>query len=447
MPTVFFEAMAAGVLCIASTVSAIPDFINDGITGFRVPPRDAPTLATVLRRVADLPSDTLTAIAQAARDWTDEHLGTRHTIDTLLDTCAHPPMDIFMVTYHRDGHGTWSSTERAIRSVLERTTTPFVLTLVDNGSEEDFLHRLRALTRGDHRIRLIELEENLMCGPASNVALKLAQSEFVFYFCSNEGYAARSGWERPCLRYMRARPDVAIGGRLIASPSWPDGRGYTRQDWFADFRNPEFAQRNPDREFFHVQGGIWVLRRAVYEAVGGFSDRRPQAQTDVEYSYFLESQGYTLGDIPGILVLSNKSRPGLDAFLDETVLVAHPTFEDDVGLIEDCADGSIFRCNICGWRGRVPPDGADSISFDCPQCASTPRDRAAFRWLAASNLHHRGLTLDARELGQAACNGLETMFRLLDEPAQIQLPDRLPGTPSQMLGIPPQLLTPVGMIG
>lgn len=436
MPTVFFEAMAAGVPCVAGAVSAIPDFITDGITGFLVPPRDAAALAATLRRVAELPPEGLVAVARAARGWTDEHLGSRHTIDALLDSSAHPPLDIFMVTYHRNGHGEWSATERAIRSVLERTTTPFVLTLVDNGSEETFLERLRALVRGDRRIRLVELGENLKCGPASNIALQMAQSELVVYVCSNEGYAARPGWERPCLRYMRNRPHVAMGGRLVSSPSWPDGRGYMRQEWFTDFRNPEFAQRNPDREFFHVQGGLWVLRRDVFEADGGFSERRPQAQTDVEYSYFLESRGHTLGDIPGLLVLSNKTRPGLGAFLDETVVAVHPVFDDTLDLVHASANGGVCRCNICGWIGQSRRD-ADGVSFDCPQCASSPRDRAIFRWLAASNLHHRGMTLDARGLGESAREELRGMFDLVDSDAEVLPPDPLPGSPSRMLGIPP----------
>lgn len=446
MPTVLFEAMASGVPCIAGAISAIPDFITDGITGFLVPPGDTQALAAALRRVADLPADVLSAIAQAAWDWTADHLGTPHTIDTLLDTCANPPLDIFMVTYHREGRGDWSATERAIRSVIERTTTPFVLTIVDNGSEEGFLDRLRTLARGDHRIRLLELGENLKCGPASNVALSLARSEFVFYVCSNEGYVARPGWERPCLRYMRNRPHLALGGHLVFSPSWPDGRGYTCQDWFADFRNPEFARQYPDREFFHVQGGLWVLRREVFEKEGGFSEQCPQAQTDVEYSYFLESRGYSLGDIPGLMVVSNKTRPGLGAFLDETVLAAHPAFEDITGHIDIHADRDLSRCNICDWSGRTHRT-TDGVSFDCPSCGSTPRDRAAFRWLAASNLHHRGLSLDARDLGQAACAELQTMFRLVRNSAQVKLPNRIPGTPSRMLGLPPQSLTSTGTIG
>ncbi|WP_370307106.1 glycosyltransferase [Sinimarinibacterium flocculans] len=437
MPTTFFEAMAAGVPCVGTTVSALPDFITDGITGFLAPPADPDALAATLRRVAQMPAEALAAVAHAARDWSDAHLGTRHTVDTLLDVCARPPIDVFMVTYHRDGHGDWAATERAIRSVLERSTTPLVLTIVDNGSDAAFLERLQALARGDERIRIVPLGENRMCGPASNVALSMARSEFVFYVCSNEGYVTRTGWERPCLRYMRNHPQVAIAGRLVASPAWPDGRGYAAQPWFKDFRNPEFALHNPDRAFFHVQGGLYVLRRSVFEKEGGFSERRPQAQTDVEYCYFLESRGYALGDIPELVVLSNKTRPGIDAFVDETTVALHPVFADSLALAD--APGSVdARCNVCDWMGRAEraPDG---VRFECPSCASSPHDRAVFRWLAGSNLHHRGVTLDARGLGRAVRDRLATMFTLADGDAPLRAADLPVSRPSRMLGLPPRL--------
>lgn len=436
MPTTFFEAMAAGVPCIAGAVTAVPDFIADGVTGFLVPPRDAAALARTLERVARMSSPTLAAVAQAAQRWTDAHLGTSHTVDTLLDCCARPPLDIFMVTYHRDGHGDWTATDRAIRSVLERTTTPMVLTIIDNGSDHAFLDRLRQLAQGDERIRLVPLGENRMCGPASNVALEMAHSEFVFYVCSNEGYIVRAGWERPCLRYMRNHPDAAIGGHLVASPAWPDGRGYINQEWFKDFRNPQFAHEHPDREFFHVQGGLYVLRHDVFLKEGGFSEQRPQAQTDVEYSYFLESKGYQLGDIPEVVVLSNKTRPGLEAFVDETTVAVHPVFDDTVKLIDAWARPGDSRCNVCGWAGNAART-EDGVGFDCPKCASSPHDRAALRRLAGSNLHHRGKTLDARGLGKTAREQLATMFVLNDGPAEVSIPQPLPALPSRTLGIPP----------
>lgn len=440
MPTVFFEAMAAGVPCVGTTVAAIPDFITHGINGFLVPPRDAQALAAMLTQIAQMPAAALAGIARAAHRGVDAHLGAAHTVDTLLDVCAKPPLDLFMVTYHRDRYGEWDATERAIRSVLDRTTTPMMLTIVDNASEPAFLQRLHALAQGDARVRIVELADNRLCGPASNVALELARSEQVFYVCSNEGYVTRTGWERPCLRHMRNHPDVAIGGHLVASPAWTDGAGYLKQPWFSDFRNPEFAQQHPQREFFHVQGGFYVLRRSVFQQDGGFSTRRPQAQTDVEYCYYLESKGHKLGSIPEMVVLSNKTRPGLDALIDETTTAVHPVFTHNVAQI-DASTGAVeavtSRCNLCNWSGDAVRD-ADAVSFTCPQCASSARDRAVYRWLAASNLHHRGKTLDGRGLGKAAQQTLAGMFTLVDgDDADVRVADMPEPRPSRMLGIAP----------
>jgi len=443
MPTVFFEAMAAGVPCVSGAVSAIPDFIVDGINGFLVTPHRSDLLAAKLHQIASMPTKALEAIAVTARDYIDNHIDSRHTLDVLLDTCAKPPLDVFMVTYHRDGYGDWKATERAIHSVLDRTTTPMVLTIVDNGSESRILECLREVSRGDSRIRLIELNENRFCGPASDVAISLAKSEYVFYVCSNEGYAARNGWERPCVRFMRNNPDMAMAGHLVSSPAWPDGAGYMAQNWFSHFRNREFATMNPNRSFSHVQGGIWILRRAVYEQEGGFNPMLPQGQMDVEYCYFLESLGYKLGDIDGLVVLSNKTRPGIGAFLDEQVLAVHPVFDSDLHLIDECARGMSSRCNVCNWKGD-PARFSDGIGFVCPECGSSPRDRAAFRWLAGSDQHHRNKRLVSSDLGDAVLEQLKGMFEIVESDGDVEVADEIPGTPSRMLGIPPLALLEKG---
>ena len=39
---------------------------------------------------------------------------------------------------------------------------------------------------------------------------------------------------------------------------------------FADFRNQDFAKQHPERIFKHVQGGLFIMRRAMYDEIGGF---------------------------------------------------------------------------------------------------------------------------------------------------------------------------------
>ncbi|MGK7907108.1 MAG: glycosyltransferase [Synechococcus sp.] len=389
MPTVFFHAMDAGVPVVGTTVSAIPDFIRHGISGFLVPPRNSTALAAQLRQILTMPPLHLARIAETSSNIMNERVGTENTCEALLDVIARPALDLFMVTYCRDRSGNPAATCRIIERVCKYTTTPFVLTIVDNASDPDFVQQLRQLATRYPSIRLIELTSNLYCGPASNIALKLARSEFVIYICSNEGYVTKPGWERELLSYMRSHERVALAGQLVSSPAWATGRDYTTQPWFNSVRNPEFARTHSDRIFRHVQGGLFILRRSVYEKLGGFNPKLPQHHMDVEYSYFLESEGWELGNIESAIVLSNKTRPGMLAFLDEGVAAVHPVLnESEAEIVDWCVQARGQLCNICGWRGREIAS-SNRRGFTCPNCRSTGFSRAVYRFLAQSPYIYR----------------------------------------------------------
>lgn len=411
MPTVLFEAMAAGVPVVSTTVAAIPEFITHGINGYLAPPRDSQALARCLDRLATLPTDEYLALARHARNTVQTQVGTMKTVDTLLDTACRPPLDIFMVTYHRDNYGNWAATERAIRSVLEHTTTPFRLTIVDNASDPAFVAQLQALAAGDSRIRILALAENIYCGPASNLALEMAESEFAIYVCSNEGLILKRGWERQVLTSMREHPNAALGGQRAYSPRWYNGATYAAQPWISSFRNSDYASANPERAFWHVQGGLFAIRMEVFRQHGGFSPERPQDLMDVELSFYYESLGYALIDIPGIVALSNKTRPTIAAQVDETTIAVHPVFENELPMLEICRSGAGRRCNLCNWMEAQPTaEAADAIEFTCPACGSSPGDRATYRTLSRSNLHHRGLAINPVHLGTQASEQLRDMF-------------------------------------
>ncbi|GBC84985.1 GDP-mannose-dependent alpha-(1-6)-phosphatidylinositol monomannoside mannosyltransferase [bacterium HR11] len=68
LPRVVFEAMAVGIPVIASAVSGIPEVIQDGITGFLVPPGDEEVLAERLRWVLEHPQEA-EAMGHRAREF------------------------------------------------------------------------------------------------------------------------------------------------------------------------------------------------------------------------------------------------------------------------------------------------------------------------------------------------------------------------------------------
>jgi glycosyltransferase involved in cell wall biosynthesis len=50
------ESMAAGVPVVATAVGGTPELVEDGVTGYLVPPRDAAALAAAITRLLDDPT-------------------------------------------------------------------------------------------------------------------------------------------------------------------------------------------------------------------------------------------------------------------------------------------------------------------------------------------------------------------------------------------------------
>jgi hypothetical protein len=194
------------------------------------------------------------------------------------------------------------------------------------------------------------------------------------------------------------------------SPSYLTGADYIEKlEPFPRFRNPDFAAKNRERIFKHVQGGMFAIRRSMFESIGGFSEAVPHNHTDVEYSYFVESCGWQLGAIPDMVVLYNKTRPELTARLTESVFAAHPGSPELASLFESVTNLRGNFCNVCGSAVCFARSAAGDAT--CPTCASIPFERSLYRFLAESTLTYRQLV--ALFVGQPGClmSAWKKMFR------------------------------------
>ena len=73
--------MACGVPGVATRVGDVPNMIEDGVTGFVIPPEDADWLARALRRVYDMSAAERAAMGERARAIVEE----RYQIRTIAD--------------------------------------------------------------------------------------------------------------------------------------------------------------------------------------------------------------------------------------------------------------------------------------------------------------------------------------------------------------------------
>jgi glycosyltransferase involved in cell wall biosynthesis len=80
---VFLEAMAAGKPIVATSVSAVPEVVPDGVAGILVPPNDAITMARAILAIARHP-DRARSFGEAGRRWVRERFGVERMVEETL---------------------------------------------------------------------------------------------------------------------------------------------------------------------------------------------------------------------------------------------------------------------------------------------------------------------------------------------------------------------------
>lgn len=93
LPNVLMEAQAAGLPVLATRVSAIPELIEDGVTGVLVPPADPASLAAAITALATDPARRA-ALATAGRDRVRTGFGHDAGIDRLAARFGLPAADL-----------------------------------------------------------------------------------------------------------------------------------------------------------------------------------------------------------------------------------------------------------------------------------------------------------------------------------------------------------------
>lgn len=108
-------------------------------------------------------------------------------------------------------------TSRCVRSILKNTEGhDYEIVIVDNGSPERCLKKLRALRRGNRNLRLIENPENFGFALGCNLGAAEGWGEFVVWL--NNDTRVAKGWLRPLIEPLGLDPRVGIVGPKLLFP-------------------------------------------------------------------------------------------------------------------------------------------------------------------------------------------------------------------------------------
>ncbi len=165
--------------------------------------------------------------------------------------------------------------------------------VVDDSSNDPALGRLRRV-RG---LRLMVTSRNLGFIGACNHAAGFARGEFLLFL--NNDTAVRSGWLDALVAALRARPDAGAAGSKLLFPDgrlqeaggviWRDATGanYGRGD------DPERPVYNYVREVDYCSGASLMVRRALFDDLGGFDPHyTPAYCEDSDLAFRLRARGH-----------------------------------------------------------------------------------------------------------------------------------------------------------
>jgi GT2 family glycosyltransferase len=187
---------------------------------------------------------------------------------------------------------------------------PAEVFVVDNASSDG---SVAAVTEAFPNVRVIANPNNVGFGAANNQAMRVARGEFIMLL--NSDAFPKPGTTRTLVDYLRAHPKVGVVG-----PKLLNADGSTQQSCYR-FPTPGQAWRenlwisaafgdhpvlgdyrtwphDRERDVEWIIGACMLLRRTVFEQVGGFDERFFMYAEETDWQRRIRDAGWTIAFTP-----------------------------------------------------------------------------------------------------------------------------------------------------
>jgi GT2 family glycosyltransferase len=193
--------------------------------------------------------------------------------------------------------------ERCFAAVETQQGVSCEAILVDNASTDD---SVELVARRFPRVRIVRLAANRGFAGGNNAGAREARAPFLAFL--NNDTEADIGWAAALHGALVARPAAGLTTSRIVSLADgvtvdSAGDGYLRAGgaFKRGHGEPDAAYREP-ADVFGACGAAFMIRRALFEEIGGFDEDLFLVYEDVDLSYRARLAGHRCLYVPGALV-------------------------------------------------------------------------------------------------------------------------------------------------
>jgi GT2 family glycosyltransferase len=210
-------------------------------------------------------------------------------------------LDVSVIVVNHDGRA-WLP--QCLSAVAKQQDVTLETILVDNGSSDDSLALVRQEFPG---VCVVSLDRNAGFAAGNNAGVRAARARFVALL--NNDTEASPRWIRALVDALTANPWASLAASRIVymhDPSITDSAGDGLTRWGGAFKHLHgrpASEADGAREVFGVCGAACLMRREVFEDVGGFDEDFFAVYEDVDFSYRAQLLGYRCIYVPDALVL------------------------------------------------------------------------------------------------------------------------------------------------
>ena len=205
--------------------------------------------------------------------------------------------------------------------------------VVDNASDDGSAEFIREKFP---QINLIVSQTNLGFSKANNIALKVSKGKFIFLI--NPDTIVSEDTITKMIEFLNEHPDAGIAGCKILNPdgslqlacrrSFPGpwtsfckvtglSALFPKSKLFARY-NLTYLDENSTYEVDAISGSFMMMKREVYEKIGGFDEQFFMYGEDLDLCYRIQKNGYKVYYFPGTQIIHYKGESTKRSGLDET---------------------------------------------------------------------------------------------------------------------------------